>query len=412
MGDLKGALVVAQSGGPTAVINASLAGVVAGAMRYGETITGIYGALHGIEGVLNEELIDFGKESSRTLDLLRRTPSSALGSCRHKLSQDEYMRILDVFRAHDVRYFCYIGGNDSMDTAHHVWTLATENSYELRAMGVPKTVDNDLGFTDHCPGYGSVARWMAIATRDIGLDTEAIGVVDRVKVIECMGRNAGWITAAAALARDHEDAAPHLIYLPERPIDMSLLLDDVQKVVDRLGHCVIAVCEGAKGMKGKALAESTSALDVDAFGHPQRGGAADCLCHAISGELGLKARFDKPGTIQRVAGLQASVVDREEAFAAGEMAVCHAVAGATGKMVTLERISNDPYECQTGLADLNAVANAEKLMPDEFIAPSGNDVTEAFLKYARPLIGEDLPPYAYLEKYMLEKRVSKMDVGE
>lgn len=401
---LKGKLVVAQSGGPTAVINASLAGVVAGGMRCPDSITGIYGALHGIEGVLNEELIDFAGESIQTLDLLRATPSSALGSCRHKLTGDEYGRILDVFRAHDIRYFCYIGGNDSMDTAYRVQRLAGEQGYELRSMGVPKTVDNDLAFTDHCPGYGSVARWMAIATRDIGLDTEAIGVVDRVKVLECMGRNAGWITAATALARDHADAAPHLIYLPERPVDTARLLDDVQGVVDRLGYCVVAICEGAKGADGKVLAESSAALDVDAFGHAQRGGVGDYLCKVIGSRLHLKARFDKPGTIQRVAGLQASPVDRNEAFVAGEMAVQQAVAGVSGKMVTLERASDKPYRCETGLADLDSVANAEKLMPDDFIAPAGNDVTTRFLEYARPLIGDELPPYAHLAKRRVPAR--------
>ena len=404
MAGLKGKLLVAQSGGPTAVINASLAGVVAGGLAHPDAITDVYGALHGIEGVLGEELIDFRRETRRTLDLLRRTPSSALGSCRHKLTDSEYDRILDVFRAHDIRYFCYIGGNDSMDTADRVQRLARESGYELRAMGVPKTVDNDLAFTDHCPGYGSVARWIAIATRDIGLDTEAIGVVDRVKVIECMGRNAGWITAAAALARDHTDAAPHLIYLPERPIEMSAMLADVGKVVDRLGYCVIAVCEGARGADGQPLAESTSAIDVDAFGHAQRGGAADSLCRMISSNLQVKARFDKPGTVQRVAGLHASPVDQDEAFMAGEMAVTYALEGTAGKMVTLERVGDAPYRCQTGLADLDRVANAEKLMPDEFIGPAGNDVTEAFLQYARPLIGEDLPPYAYLAKGLVERR--------
>jgi ATP-dependent phosphofructokinase / diphosphate-dependent phosphofructokinase len=403
MADLKGRLVVAQSGGPTAVINASLAGVIAGGLAHPDTITDIYGALHGIEGVLNEDLIDLRRESPHTLELLRRTPSSALGSCRHKLTDGEYDRILDVFRAHDIRYFCYIGGNDSMDTADRVQRLASERGYDLRVMGAPKTVDNDLAFTDHCPGYGSVARWMAIATRDIGLDTEAIGVVDRVKVIECMGRNAGWITAAAALGRDHPDAAPHLIYLPERPIDVSAMLADVQGVVDRLGYCVIAVCEGVRGADGQPLAESTSALDVDAFGHAQRGGVADFLCQVIASRLKLKARFDKPGTIQRVAGLQASAVDQDEAFMAGEMAVTYALAGTAGKMVTLERVSDAPYRCQTGLAALDSVANAEKLMPDAFISPAGNDVTEAFLQYARPLIGDKLPPYAHLAKMMVER---------
>jgi ATP-dependent phosphofructokinase / diphosphate-dependent phosphofructokinase len=404
MDTLRGALVVAQSGGPTAAINASLAGVVSRALREDGRITGVLGALHGIEGVLYEDLIDLGRQSPRTLGLLKGTPSSALGSCRHKLTGAEYERILGVFRAHDVRYFCYIGGNDSMDTAYQVGRLAAASSYELRAMGVPKTVDNDLAYTDHCPGYGSVARWIAAAVRDAGLDTEAIGVVDRVKVIECMGRDAGWITAAAALGRDHPDAAPHLIYLPERPVDMGQMLDSVQRVVDRLGYCVVAVCEGVKGPDGKTLVESTTSVDLDSFGHAQRGGVADYICKVVSGKLGLKARFDKPGTIQRVAGGFASQTDLDESFMAGEMAVQRALEGVSGKMITLERVTQAPYRCETGLADLDKVANAEKLMPAEFIAPSGCDVTQAFVDYAAPLIGGPLPEYAYLERIAVPRR--------
>ena len=368
---LKGNLVVAQSGGPTAVINASLAGVVQEGFKQTDAITGVYGALHGILGILNEEMIDFSKEKPETIDLLRRTPSSALGSCRHKVSAEDYERILEVFKAHGIRYFFYIGGNDSMDTAHRVGQLASEAGYEMRCMGVPKTIDNDLGYTDHCPGYGSVARWIASSVRDAGLDTEAIGVVDTVKVIEIMGRNAGWITAASAMARDHEDAAPHLIYLPERPIRMEKLFEDVQKVYDRLGHCVIAVCEGAKGPGGETLKASGSTIDVDAFGHKQMGGVADLLCKEIAANLKLKARYDKPGTIQRMSAALASPVDQDEAYLAGQMAVRHAVAGVSDKMVTLVRESNDPYKCTTGLADLELIANAEKLMPDEFINEDG-----------------------------------------
>lgn len=404
---LKGNLVVAQSGGPTAVINASLAGVVQEGFRQAGAITGVYGALHGIEGILNEELIDFAQEKPATVELLRYTPSSALGSCRHKVTAQDYERILDVFKAHNIRYFLYIGGNDSMDTAHRVGQLAAEAGYEVRCMGVPKTIDNDLSYTDHCPGYGSVARWVASSVRDAGLDTEAIGVVDKVKVIELMGRNAGWITAAAALARDHEDAAPHLIYVPERPISWDRVFNDVQQVYDRLGYCLIAICEGARGPDGEVLSVSASAIDADAFGHKQLGGVADVMCRQIAANLKLKARFDKPGTIQRVSAALASPVDQEEAYLVGQVAVRHAVEGLSDKMVTLVRESDEPYRCTTGLADLELVANAEKLMPDEFIAESGNDVTAAFLEYARPLIGGPLPEYAYLRKVLLPKRTGK-----
>jgi 6-phosphofructokinase 1 len=404
---LKGNLVVAQSGGPTAVINASVAGVAEEAFKHADVITGVYGSLHGIEGILYEELIDLGQEDRATIHRLVETPSAALGSCRHKLTEADYERILEVFRAHNIRYFFYIGGNDSMDTANRVWRLGAETGYEVRAIGIPKTIDNDLAYTDHCPGYGSVARWVASSVRDAGLDTEAIGVVDRVKIVEIMGRNAGWITAATALARDHENAAPHLIYVPEKPLNIDRFLGDVQNVVDRLGYCLITVCEGVRGEDGKPLMASTSAVDVDSFGHAQMGGVADYLCKVIASRLKLKARFDKPGTIQRVSALLASPVDRQEAYGVGVEAVRQAIAGVSGKMVTIERVSDEPYESRFGLVDLELVANAERLMPADYLNEAGNDVTEAFLRYARPLIGGPLPQYAYLRKVLVPKKATQ-----
>ncbi len=403
---LKGNLVVAQSGGPTAVINASVAGVAEEAFRNADAISGVFGSLHGIEGVLYEDLIDLGKEARATISGLTSTPSAALGSCRHKLTEADYDRIIQVLKAHDIRYFFYIGGNDSMDTAARVSRMGADLGYEVRSVGIPKTIDNDLAFTDHCPGFGSVARWVASSVRDAGLDTEAIGVVDKIKIVEIMGRNAGWITAASALARDHENAAPHLIYVPEKPINLERFLGDVQNVYDRLGYCLITVCEGVKGEDGKPLMASTSAINVDAFGHAQMGGVADYLCSLIADRLKLKARFDKPGTIQRVSAALQSWVDRDEAYGAGAEAVRQALGGVTGKMVTIERVSDDPYRSRFGLADLDKVANAEKLIPDEFLSPAGNDVTEAFVKYAQPLIGGPLAKYSYLKKVALPKRVS------
>jgi len=402
---LKGNLVVAQSGGPTAVINSSLAGVVQEALAH-EEITGVYGALHGIEGILYENIVDLGKETPETIEGLRSTPSSALGSCRHKLTPEEYERILEVFQAHNIRYFCYIGGNDSMDTAHRVGRLALDANYELRAMGVPKTVDNDLAYTDHCPGYGSVARWIAISVREAGLDTEAIGIVDKVKIIECMGRNAGWITAASSLAKETEDDAPHLVYVPERPLNLDKFLDDVQSVYDRLGYVVVAVCEGVRGEDGQPLVASSRTIDVDAFGHVQMGGVSDFLCRLVSSKLGLKARFDKPGTIQRVSMSLASSVDLQEAYTVGQMAVRHAIEGVTDQMVTLVRESSDPYVCTTGLAPLAEVANAEKLLPDDYINENGNGMTDKFREYALPLIGEPLPKYVRLKRHLIPKRVT------
>ena len=394
---LKGNLVVGQSGGPTAVINSSLCGVIQEAFRHPE-IEGIFGMVHGIMGVLKEEFIDLRRQDPRVIDGLKRTPSAALGSCRYKLSEEEYGRVLEVFKKYNIRYFIYIGGNDSMDTAHKVGELAKKEGYELRCIGVPKTIDNDLDGTDHCPGYGSVARWLAIATRDAGRDTEAIGVVDNVKIIETMGRNTGWITAATALAKDSEESAPHLIYLPERPFNKEKFLADVDRVYSKLGYCLITVCEGLKDEKGEYLVASSRAVDVDKFGHKQLGGVAAYLCDLIATELKIKARFDKPGTIQRNSILLASRVDLEEAYMVGAKAVELAVQGVTDVMVTLVRESNRPYRCTTGTVELEFVANREKKVPDEFINEEGNFVTEKFLEYVRPLIGDPLPEYVRLER--------------
>jgi 6-phosphofructokinase len=402
---LKGTMVIGQSGGPTAVINASLAGAVLEAKRHPD-IEGIFGSLDGILGVIHENMTDLGRERQEVIEGLRSTPSAVLGSCRYKLSAEDYERILAVFRAHDIRYFFYIGGNDSMDTAHKLGQLATERKYPLVVMGIPKTIDNDLPHTDHCPGYGSAARFTALSVRDAGRDSEAIGNVDSVKIIEIMGRNAGWLTAASALAREGSDDAPHLIYVPERPLNLDRFLEDVQRVYERLGHAVVVVCEGMKDESGNVLAESRLAIDVDAFGQAQRGGAADFLCQLVRGRLGLKARFDKAGTIQRVFMATASPVDVEEAALVGATAVRHAVDGVTDRMVTLERVADEPYQCRTGLVELAEVANQERLLPDEFLSPSRNDVTAAFTRYAAPLLGGPLPPYARLAKYPVARRVA------
>ena len=405
MAGRKGRMVIGQSGGPTAVINASLAGAVLEAQRHAQ-IEGIYGSLEGILGIIRENMIDLGRERPEIIAGLSSTPSAILGSCRYKLTPADFQRILNVFRAHNVRFFFYIGGNDSMDTAHRLGQLAAEEKYDLAVMGIPKTVDNDLPYTDHCPGYGSAARFTALAVRDAGRDTEAIGNVDSVKIIEIMGRNAGWLTAAAALAREDPDDAPHLIYVPERPLNLDRFLEDVQRVYDRLGHTVVALCETLRDEGGNVIEESGPAADIDAFGHPQRGGVAETLCGLIKKRLGLKARFDKAGTIQRSFMAAASPVDVQEAMLVGEMAVRHAVAGVTDRMVTLERIAEEPYPCTTGLVELAKVANVEKRLPDDFLSPSGNDVTPAFVGYARPLLGGPLPPYVRLTKHPVPRRIA------
>jgi len=397
MSKLKGNLIIGQSGGPTAVINSSLAGVVQEASKHDE-ITGVFGMVHGIMGVIKEEFIDLGKQDPSAIEGLRQTPSAALSSCRYKVSPNEYDKILEVLKKYNIRYFFYAGGNDSQDTAKKISAIAKENGYEMRAIGIPKTVDNDLPEIDHCPGYGSVARWLAIATRDAGLDTEAIGIVDNVKVIETMGRNTGWITAATALAKENEDDAPHLIYLPEKPFEEESFLADVDKVYKKLGYGVITVCEGLVDKNGEYITASSRTLDTDKFGHRQLGGVALYLCDLIANGLKIKARWDKPGTIQRVSMVCASSTDLAEAYEVGKMAVKYAVDGKTDYMVNLVREPGKEYKCTTGLIELEKVALGTKKVPDEFINAEGNYVTDAFLEYAKPLIGGDLPKYSRLKK--------------
>ena len=397
MVQLKGNFVIGQSGGPTAVISSSLAGAVQEALKHDE-ITGIYGMVHGVVGLLEEDFIDLGKQDTAVIEGLRRTPSAALGSCRHKVVEDEYEKILKVLEKYNIRYFFYIGGNDSQDTARKISALAKDKNYDMRTIGIPKTMDNDLPITDHCPGYGSVARWLTIATRDAGLDTEAIGIVENVKVVETMGRNSGWITAAAALARERENDAPHLIYLPERIFDEDKFLADVDAVYSKLGYCVVTVCEGLVDKNGEYIAVSSRLLDTDEFGHKKLGGVAKHLCDVVSNGLKIKARWDHPGTIQRVSMVCASETDLEEAYIVGQMAVRHAVEGKTDYMVTLVREPGSEYKCTTGLVELEKVALDTKTVPDEYINDAGNGVTDAFIEYARPLIGGPLPEYARLEK--------------
>jgi 6-phosphofructokinase 1 len=400
---LKGNCIIAQSGGPTAVINSSVYGVIEEAFKHNE-IENIYGAVNGILGVLNAELADMRAEDKNELANLRHTPSSALGSCRKKLKSEDYDRILKIFKAYNIRYFFYNGGNDSMDTANQVNNMAKDAGYELRVIGVPKTIDNDLMGTDHCPGYGSVARFNAIAIRDAGGDTKAIYQPDRIKIYETMGRNTGWIAAASALAREDKGDIPHLIYLPERPINEERFLDDVQMVYDRIGYVFIAVSEGVVNEKGGPISASGSALDRDGFGHVQYGGAADYLCELIKRKLKIKARFDKPGTIQRVGQDRISKTDEEEAYLVGKYAVESAASGKSGYMVSLKRVSDSPYKCITELIRLEEAANKVKKVPDEFITMSGNDITEAFI-YIRPLIGGALPSYAKLKRTVVGKKI-------
>jgi len=386
------------------VINSSVAGIVTEA-KGNEKVDEIYGAINGILGVLNEDLVDFGLEDPAAIQQLRHTPSAALGSCRYKLGDRDYARLLEALAAHNVRYFLCAGGNDSMDTAHKLARLASAKGLELQVIGVPKTVDNDLMITDHCPGYGSVARFNATATRDSGLDTEAIYTSDTIKIIETMGRDTGWITASTALGRDGEDSAPHLIYLPERPLIAESFLNDVKDVYNRLGKAVICVCEGLRNEKGEFLKASSKDLDTDKFGHAQLGGVGEYLANLIAKHLKIKARCDKPGTIQRVSMACASQVDLTEAYEVGRVAFSKAVNGETDKMVTIMRKREDPYESDYGLVELQEVALRTKKFPDTFINKQSNFVSDSFLKYATPLIGGPLQEYAHLRKERVKKQL-------
>ncbi len=393
MGTLQGNAVVAQSGGPTAVINASACGVIEEALKQAGVIRSIFGANNGILGIVQEDLFDVGIEDRDTIAMLRCTPSSAIGSCRYKLGDpakdpEKYQRLLDVFAAHDIRYFFYIGGNDSMDTADKVNQLAKQQGYELRVMGVAKTIDNDLVATDHCPGFGSVAKFLATCVMEAGRDTEAMYTFDPVTITEAMGRNTGWIAASTGMARRSPDEAPNLIYIPEIPFSEERFLEDVREVHRRLGRVFVVVSEGVKNEKGQYVAAQA---EVDSFGHRQLGGVADYLRQLVTRETGLKARYNKLDTCQRNGIHFASKTDSDEAYECGRHAVLQALAGVTGKMVSLRRTSDDPYACETGLSNLSEVANGVKYLPREFMDVAGTHISEAMRTYVRPLLRGEVP---------------------
>jgi len=412
--------VIAQSGGPTAVINSSACGVIQEAVKSGK-IQRVLGATNGILGVLNEDLFDISAEKPETIEALKQTPAAAIGSCRYKLksieeSRVDFERILDVFRAHDVRYFFYAGGNDSMDTADKVNKLAADSGYELVCIGIPKTVDNDLAFTDHCPGYGSVAKYVATCAMEAGRDTEALYTHDTCTILEVMGRNAGWIAAATGLAARCPEDAPHLIYMPEVAFSFDNFVSDVKEVLEEFGRVFIVAGEGLKNEKGEYITADKGALGTDAFGHVQLGGVADMLKAVIEKEVGIKARSNKLGTNQRSAMHFASLTDVNEAYMCGQMAVKAAMSGENGKMIALVRESGPEYKCTTGLAELRDVANGEKKVPPEYINETGNHITNAMRDYVRPLVkgeapirmGEDgLPVFMRFERKPVEKKLAK-----
>jgi len=419
MAELVGNLLVAQSGGPTAVINASVAGVVQEAGRH-ECIEEIYGGLNGILGLMNEELIDINEEKSRSIEGLKHTPAAALGTCRYKIdfkkkpeqAAKDMDRLFEVFQAHNIRYFLYIGGNDSQDTAHKIHEQALKRGYDMRVMGVPKTIDNDLPHTDHCPGYGSAVKYNGATVMEIAADVGSMATDDGACcIVEVMGRSAGWIAAGTVLAKRADHEAPHIILLPEIPLDEAAFLAEVKKMIDKYKCCVVVVGEGVKNSAGEEIGADKTRLD--AFGHPVLSGAADTLAEIVQGKLNLKTRTVKLGYAQRAAAHYASATDAAEAVACGEAAVRAAIEGKSGFMVKLVRTSSVPYKWTTGLQPLGDIANVENLVPRDWIDESGFLPNEKFVAYARPLIeGEvkvptegGLPRYVELAKVRLEKKL-------
>jgi 6-phosphofructokinase 1 len=415
MTELKGACIIGQSGGPTSVINSSVCGAVETALK-NPMITRVLGAKNGIEGILNDNLFDFGEEDAREIALLKNTPAAALGSCRYKLksaAEDEtdYKRILEIFKKYDVRYFFYNGGNDSMDTCNKVSKYMQSVGYDCNVIGVPKTIDNDLAATDHCPGYASAAKYIATSISEISLDSKVYSK-GSVIIFEIMGRNAGWLTAAAALANVTGEG-PDLIYLPERSFDINFFIADVKRVYEEKKNCIVAVSEGVRDKDGRFISEygCDIASAKDAFGHSQMGGLAATLVGIVKKETGYKTRGIEFSLLQRAAAHLASNTDIEEAYASGKTAVESAVAGKTDMMVGFSCKRGGQYSCETVLVPLSDVANAEKTVPDEWINAEGNNVTNGFIDYALPLIAGEperitengLPRFSRLKKTTISK---------
>ena len=388
----------AQSGGVTAVINASACGVIETARANPQRLGTVFAGRNGILGALEEQLIDTAKESDAAIARLRTTPGGAFGSCRYKLaslddSAREYQRLIDVFKAHDIGYFFYNGGGDSQDTAHKVSLLGERLGYPLVCIGIPKTVDNDLPGTDTCPGFGSVAKYVAVSVREAALDVASMcRTSTKVFILEVMGRHAGWIAAAGGLAQRYADDAPHVVVLPEVPFDKAAFLGRTSDAVARNGYCVVVVSEGARYADGRFLADDAGT--TDAFGHTQLGGVAPALAAMVRDELGLKFHWAVADYLQRAARHIASATDAEQAYAVGKHAVELALAGENAVMATIVRKADAPYRWELGHAPLQDVANVERAMPAEFIDATGFGITEAARRYLAPLIaGESYPPY-------------------
>lgn len=409
-------VIYAQSGGPTAVINASACGVIQAAQQFPDKIGKVYAAKNGIQGVLKEEFFDISVESEEAIASLMHTPACAFGSCRYKLKnieQDnsEYRRLIEVFAAHDIGYFFYNGGNDSQDTAYKISQISAELDYPIVCIGIPKTIDNDLAFTDNCPGFGSAAKYIATSVRETALDLASMAASStKVFILEVMGRHAGWLAASAGLAAEKADDPPHIILLPEVAFDEQRFLEKVQLTVESLGHCVVVVSEGIRNTEGRLLNQGALA---DAFGHQQLGGVAPLIANLIKQRLGYKNHYAVADYLQRSARHIASQTDLEQAYALGKAAIEVILQGIENVMLTIERLSNTPYRWQINHVPLAKVANVESKLPNRYIRDDGFGINAACREYLLPLIfGEAFPPfrnglphYVALKKQLVTKKL-------
>ena len=392
-------IAVGQSGGPTTVINASLYGVIKEACDNNDKIDKIYGMINGIEGFIEGKVIDIiGKVSEEEIELLKHTPAAYLGSCRYKLPESMedsiYRIIFEKFDKLNIKYFIYIGGNDSMDTVHKLSVYAKMTNSPVRIIGVPKTIDNDLTKTDHSPGYGSAAKYVATTVRDIVMDANVYDT-HSVTIIELMGRHAGWITAASVLARKYKGDNPVLIYLPEVAFDVKKFVQRVKLELNKKHNVIVCVSEGIRDSEGKFICEYSSEAGVDTFGHKMLTGCGKYLENYVKAEFGIKCRSIELNLPQRCSSLLASATDIDEAEKAGKAAVVAALDGETGKMITFERDDTNGYEINYGLADVNDICNKEKKFPAEWITADGTDISDEYIKYVRPLIqGTNIAEYS------------------
>jgi len=421
MSELSGNLLVASAGGPTAVMNASLAGVLDETPRH-FCIQNIYGGLNGILGVLNENLIDLSQEDASTINCLKYTPGAALGTSRYKIdfrkkperSAEDMDRLFGVLHAHDIHFLVYLGGSDSQDTLYKIHQTAAERGYELRVIGIPKTIDNDIPHTDHCPGYGSAIKYVATTTMEIAADIASMDTAEgSCCIIGVLGRASGWIAAGSILAKRDSEDPPHIILLPEIPFEETAFLRKVAETSSSFGYCVVVVGEGLQNASGQEIAADRSRIDV--FGHPVLSTAAEHVGAIVAAKLRIKTRTVDLGYTQRAAAHWASQTDVQEAWACGEAAVRAAAEGRGGFMVKLLRLQKEPYKCTTDLQHLGDIANVEHLIPRDWVADDGFLPNEHFIEYAQPLIRGQvpvqmdpdggLPRFAALEKHRLERKL-------